>query len=685
MSYNFPYLKDSIFLKEFDKIKLKQQLVKLVVLDFKTQAPIQEIQGKVLGGSFTFDGSSAMRRTGNVTLVASDTENNLSNVNYLLSINKKIEVLIGFVNTTNQYLDYPVLWFPMGVYVIVNSSISHGSGGITITLTLHDKMALLNGECGGTLPASVIFSQVEEIDEEGNTYISNPTIYQIIQQLVNHFGEEQLGKIIISDLDNQIKKVMKWTGGSPLYCYSGVNKDGQVYYSLTTNYKDLKDENNNQLDVSEIQSYTYGDDVGYILTDFIYPGQLLGNAGDSIVTILDQIKNTLGNYQYFYDRQGNFHFQEIKNYLNNSFTTSIINEIKSQDYSINYSREKNVYSFDDANLILSYTNTPQYQQIKNDFVIWGKRKSIEGKEIPIRYHLAIDNKPKDGNMYQCFFYEDPDDGLIKAKKPLMFSSFDNLPKKGQADIYYCVLDGNSQKKKIYKWVPEAATYQLTNYELKTITTSDYRTELYFSGIDKQPFGLDSNYYFTQLKNEWPKIYNIETGKFKNANKNAANNLDYYLDLIDSSAAISEFSVNNIGRRTVTIVDDKINCIFEPEIPNLILIEAGSENANIIQDWCDKQGQNWVQVKSEVYSLLLTGGTMRSAYEQIRRQLYQYTCYNEQVSITTLPIYYLEPNTRISITNNQIGINGDYIIKSLTIPLDINGTMSISCTKAIDRL
>jgi hypothetical protein len=42
-----------------------------------------------------------MRRTGNVTLVASDTENNLSNVNYLLSINKKIETLIGFVNTTN--------------------------------------------------------------------------------------------------------------------------------------------------------------------------------------------------------------------------------------------------------------------------------------------------------------------------------------------------------------------------------------------------------------------------------------------------------------------------------------------------------------------------------------------------------------------------------------------------------
>ena len=680
MSYNFPYLKDSIFLKKFDKIKLKQQLVKLVVLDFKTQAPIQEIQGKVLGGSFTFDGSSAMRRTGNVTLVASDTENNLSNVNYLLSINKKIEALIGFINTTNQYLDYPILWFPMGVYVIVNSSIAHGSGGITITLTLHDKMALLNGECGGTLPASVVFSQVEEIDQNGNTYLTHPTIYQIIQQLVNHFGGQQLGKIIISDLDNQIKKVMKWTGGGPLYIYTNIANDGALYHSLSTNYSDFEKIS----DKENIKQYNYGEDVGYILTDFTYPGQLLGNAGDSVVTILDQIKNVLGNYQYFYDRQGNFHFQEIKNYLNNSFTTSIIKDISSQDYSVNYSRDKNVYSFDDASLILSYTNTPQYQQIKNDFLIWGKRKTIEGKEIPIRYHLAIDEKPQIENTYNCFFYTDPDDNLIKAKKPLFFNQ---LPKDGgQVGVYYSIKDkkGNDI---IYIWDPDTKDWKSTNYKLQSITTKDYRTELYLSGVDKQPFGLDSNYYFTQLKNEWPKIYDVEKGKFLDGIQNYPGELDYFLDFIDSSTAISEFSVNNIGRRTVTIVDDKVNCIFEPQIPNVVILQSGAnqEENNKIQEWCKNQGQDWVLAKDEVYSLLLTGGTMKSAYEQIRRELYQYTCYNEQVSITTLPIYYLQPNTRISILNSQIGISGDYIIKSLTIPLDINGTMSISCTKAIDRL
>jgi len=35
--------------------------------------------------------------------------------------------------------------------------------------------------------------------------------------LVHHHGKEQLGKIIISDLETVVKQVVKWTGSSPLY------------------------------------------------------------------------------------------------------------------------------------------------------------------------------------------------------------------------------------------------------------------------------------------------------------------------------------------------------------------------------------------------------------------------------------------------------------------------------------
>ena len=100
------------------------------------------------------------------------------NIRNLLSINKKIEVLIGFVNTTDEYTEYDIIWFPQGIFVITAPNINYnGTDGIGVSLTLHDKMALLNGECGGTLPATVVFNEVEDIDAEGNTYIRIPTIY----------------------------------------------------------------------------------------------------------------------------------------------------------------------------------------------------------------------------------------------------------------------------------------------------------------------------------------------------------------------------------------------------------------------------------------------------------------------------------------------------------------------------
>jgi hypothetical protein len=34
-----------------------------------------------------------------------------------------------------------------------------------------------------------------------------------------------------------------------------------------------------------------------------------------------------------------------------------------------------------------------------------------------------------------------------------------------------------------------------------------------AGVISEPFGLDSNYYYTELKNEWPKIYDIKNEKF----------------------------------------------------------------------------------------------------------------------------------------------------------------------------
>ena len=280
MKINYKYLQDSAFLSMVDTLQIKEQYVKITILDW-LENPIQEVQGLVTGGSGNLDGKSAMRRSCNLQVFIPNEElSNVTNVNNLFSINKKVYLEIGFKNTTNYYKDYPILWYPQGLYVIINPSLSHSTSGISLSLQLKDKMCLLNGDCGGKIAASTQFDEYETIDENGDYVISKPTIVQIIREAVNHFGGEQLGKIIISDLDTKVKMAMRWIGNTPLYF---IQDNGNR--KLTTNYAEAQGK--------AYQMYEYGDDVGFIFTDFTYPNELVENAGSSVVTLLDKIKGTL--------------------------------------------------------------------------------------------------------------------------------------------------------------------------------------------------------------------------------------------------------------------------------------------------------------------------------------------------------------------------------------------------------
>lgn len=679
MRHDYEYLTDSNFLKAVNQMHIKEQYAKITILNWNEE-PIEEIQGIVTGGSLNIDGKSSMRRTCNLSVfVAEETETNITDIDHLFSLNKKMYLEIGYLNITNEYKKYKMLWFPQGLYVMINPSLSHGTDGTNISLTLKDKMCLLNGECGGVIPASTRFDEYETLDEHGEWIIEKPRIAQIIRECVNHFGGEQLSKILISDIDDRIKMVMKWLGNTPLYLIGSGN--ARVF---STNYEDI--------DGQEYETFEYGEDVGFIYTDFTYPGELIGDAGSNVCTVLDAIKNTLGNYEYFYDVDGNFIFREVKNFLNTSQAKIEIDKIKSGDYIIDQSKGKSVYTFDNSVLISSFANNPQFNMIKNDFIVWGTRENANGNTVPIRYHLAIDTKPQIGEIYDVFFYIDPDDNLEKAKVPVKYRNFAELKRNdGAAGVFYMTEDD----KKIYVWADEK--YVLVDIGFTKVQATDWRSALYLQGVQSEPLGTDSNYYYTELINEWPKLYNLKsknstinenivyTGDFYKEVLKTPSDIDYFLDFIDSGAEISKFSISNIGRRSQIITDSKVNCVFEPDIPDFILIEKGKEDTDTKREECEEKGQNYVQVDSSIFNLLTTGGSKNSAYNYVRELLYQYTSYNESISIQSVPIYYLEPNTRITVQDKESNIFGDYMISNISIPLDINSTMSISATRALERI
>jgi hypothetical protein len=185
-------------------------------------------------------------------------------------------------------------------------------------------------------------------------------------------------------------------------------------------------------DMTGVLEKDYGSDIGYEYTDFVYPNELTVRAGESITSVLDKIKNTLGNYEYFYDEYGLFHFRQIKNYLNTSYSSVLLDKLgqsgnslfigESSAYEIELANPVEVYFFQDDINIVSITKNPNYTNIKNDYVVHGLRKSdITGINLDVFYHLVIDKKPNCSEHSNILLYKETETDYTKATIPLIIS------------------------------------------------------------------------------------------------------------------------------------------------------------------------------------------------------------------------------------------------------------------------
>jgi len=86
----YPYLNDLAFLRELDLSKVKEQFVRINILSFKDEKPIEQIEGDVVSGNITIDGNSAMRRTANLSIVVKKDEYSNRDIRKILTINKKV-------------------------------------------------------------------------------------------------------------------------------------------------------------------------------------------------------------------------------------------------------------------------------------------------------------------------------------------------------------------------------------------------------------------------------------------------------------------------------------------------------------------------------------------------------------------------------------------------------------------
>lgn len=513
-------LLDNIFLEKLFTAYDREIYAKITALNFD-EFPTEEISGKVTGGSINVDGTSACRRTCSLTLVANEVNIN----DYYWGLNTKFELQIGLTNHIDE--KYPdIIWFKEGIYLITTFSTALGISNYTINIQGKDKMGLLDGTIGGTLTAlSYDFGREDYTDENGVSHRRKLPIRDIVTELIHEYAHEPWENIIVQDLDDFGVELLQYRGTAtnPLYLFFNINSqeveqmtlDGSFtvykgrqiscaisnienivferndkgeevkgkYYNLNelytvSNPTAFKLNRNDKEENYYIIKITTGQTCGYRMTDITYAGDLIANVGETVVSVLDKICKMLGDFEYYYDTEGKFIFKRKNQYIYKSFNHHTTTE-SSQSYVENSAYiSPTVWDFTGSTLVTSFNNTPNLSELKNDYSLWGTRKSLTGNDLPVHLRYAIDKKPTyyktlRGDAYGTTMFRDQiRDEITKEVHREMDIVINDNPN------FTYINDGMDYNETINRRVKE---------KLKDIIIVDWREIIYQMAIDYRRF------------------------------------------------------------------------------------------------------------------------------------------------------------------------------------------------------
>ena len=548
-------LRDFNFLKKLDAHRSKTVWIRIVSLNWNEE-PLNDITGYAQSGSISVSGSSRIRRTCSLSLLTNDPQID----DALWALKSKFKVEIGVNNDIDNRYE-PIIWFPQGVYIITSFSTSVNDGGAqTVSISGKDKMCLLNGEIGGSLFASHEFAKIWTQHADGTTTKELIPIKTIIKEAVHQYGQEPYHNIVINDLDICGVELIDYIGKKRnIYVYDIYKNDefvsSNIIFGEELSWEDdvinspkPSEENfysnidfypkeSNSLcklflkmcyleqrnyDLDQIRKMSLNSDysyrlrkcvcpsdvdttVGYRATDLTYTGELTIALGGKITEMLDKLVEMLGEFEYFYNLEGQFVFQRKRIYFNSQWS-NVEMEANTAYYDIATNTDGAFYEFINDQIVASIQNNPKMNAVKNDYAIWGKKKSSTGKEWPIHLRYAIDRKPKmyysllDERMYVSNEYEVD----IKDENEKVISKY-----RGQYDwrelIYQMARDNQAANTRINGLSLALKTIwsdtKLYHYDFDKLTASKWPDYYQYNDVTKKFVKLTSKGEFESCKEQ----------------------------------------------------------------------------------------------------------------------------------------------------------------------------------------
>lgn len=231
--------------------------------------------------------------------------------------------------------------------------------------------------------------------------------------------------------------------------------------------------------------------------------------------------------------------------------------------------------------------------------------------------------------------------------------------------YYRLFDNNVNNKSII--LTDVSQYYSGDYYLLDDSGNYYKPDSFIAGEtyyeNSHPYLMSRN-----KQDAWTRL-----------TQNAPQQLNFWFDFLDKDAEMMKYSVHSIGDRTKALNDNEIKAIYFRDAPN-VLFYYNDEPVDK-----NETGFNYVVIDDSLKELFSASAQGKSAFDQLDNYLYNYAYCIESVNINAIPVYYLQPNTRIFINDTVSGINGEYIVSRITLPLNYNGMMTLTATRAPERL
>ena len=387
---------------------------------------------------------------------------------------------------------------------------------------------------------------------------------------------------------------------------------------------------------------------------------------------------------------------------NKEYTMELITSLQELDY---WKKVNNVYYYADVPLDNKYRlidNEDTYSSDldiyhKTDNYISGYHKTfseftdIYEYDAKAKQYLAVLTKGANG------LYEFRLDDIIQN----LYFRADALDLWGQIDpetekpVIYCkavkaysLIDNEN-----YLSGKEVITNEFTEYE-QIISEEDFIYQqgynnvfiLYQRESSARYEPLPKKTYYTKTCQYFKPIDGVDKSLYY-WNKNVVNSpelLNYWIDFLDG-AELEKYSINIVGDRPKAVNDDKVRAIYYRDTPTVIFL-SGTDEYNDLKEKGELQdGYNYIQLNQAYENMFSISAQSKDAHQVMDNLVFNHSYCVESVTIQSIPIYTLEPNTQVSVYDDKSKINGLYNITSLTIPLTHNGMMSIQATKVVDRI